>query len=986
MKHLLKLLLVAISLIYSTSVHAQDCDLSAYNNSLFQTESAGSGGYEAANSIGATGMYQFMPSTAQGLQAYQNAPPQCRQMGVRGVGLATQECAGVQEAMQQEFTLNNLRYLQNNCPAAVAAVGTQTVQGYVVRNGVRQPTEPCTVSWSGLLAGAHLGGAGGICNTITTGRDVDDAGGGSFGTSRLHYVCRHRDLPVPSVDCNPTQFPTPEGDYTPQPYTGWSSTPVPAGRQPGYDLGIRTLWVPSFMHMTSQITQLMMQQAKIIATFLDSKHQLETQRLLQQKTAEVHKKYSVSEQMCKIGTFTKGLADAEQRARLSQKAFARSALDRQLRTGDSSTVIPGSDEKTKLESYLQDFCNANDNAGQFDEVCTAGGDNEDIDYTRSISSKLTLDIDLFDGAENPDEPTIFAFLDHIFMHQSLPFIPQAETELASFVEPYMEMRSLMAMRSVAQNSFSYILSERAQGSSDAAYSAAPFLKAMLIEMGIPEVEAVAMIGENPSYYAQMEFLTRKIFYHPQFITNLYDKPANVKRIAAALTAIKSMQNWQIAEALKRREMLFSILLEIKLREKQTELETFDIPRLLATDPDDLGLIPASGTPGGGPPPGGTPPPTNPPPVGPTGNPVTFGSQQPVSVSSDQPLTVDERRALFAYGEELSRIMTDTSRPLTDVGDAAINAGCDVIYGEDHSVAATTFSNMQENIVNSADGEIEGVLLELPPEMQNIFTPEYLENNSIEQFAIDWQNGLVDRDINSAQSLLDQGFITQDFYDDYVAEAQLNRGLGLADFDQATQDEIFSLYQMAQSAADRGIPVIANDVDGERGVLIDIINRQIPDFIRDNPEVGTMVQSMSPQDQVNAAESIINGLTGIPTLEEFNRIMNESMSDRTDLQAAIDAGIDVDGDGSLLIHRGYAHIDGSYNTIPDGGGAHEYDDLLEDRGNCVATLTVEPTGSPAGNQNDPPDFRVMVSPDGSTSLQTGSRTPQENILPLLNTNQ
>jgi len=42
--------------------------------------------------------------------------------------------------------------------------------------------------------------------------------------------------------------------------------------------------------MTNQLTATSMQQVQIIGSFFDAKHQLETQRMFQQMTAEAHSK------------------------------------------------------------------------------------------------------------------------------------------------------------------------------------------------------------------------------------------------------------------------------------------------------------------------------------------------------------------------------------------------------------------------------------------------------------------------------------------------------------------------------------------------------------------------------------------------------------------------------------------------------------------------------------------------------------------------
>jgi hypothetical protein len=114
------------------------------------------------------------------------------------------------------------------------------------------------------------------------------------------------------------------------------------------------------------------------------------------------------------------------------------------------------------------------------------------------------------------------------------------------------------------------------------------MKALLQEMGAAPADIEELMGENPSYYAQMEILTKKIYQNPEFIINLYDKPANVKRIRAAGQAIKTMQDRDIHEALERRMMLISALKALQDRYKQQDLIVREVTPVLnspAGEPD-----------------------------------------------------------------------------------------------------------------------------------------------------------------------------------------------------------------------------------------------------------------------------------------------------------------------------------------------------------------------------------------------------------------
>ena len=76
-----------------------------------------------------------------------------------------------------------------------------------------------------------------------------------------------------------------------------------------------------------------------------------------------------------------------------------------------------------------------------------------------------------------------------------------------------------------------------------------------------------MLGQNPSYYAQMDVLTKKIYQNPNFYTSLYDKPTNVRRIGVSMDAISLMQMRDQYESALRKEMLLSLMLEQELKKR-----------------------------------------------------------------------------------------------------------------------------------------------------------------------------------------------------------------------------------------------------------------------------------------------------------------------------------------------------------------------------------------------------------------------------------
>ncbi len=108
-----------------------------------------------------------------------------------------------------------------------------------------------------------------------------------------------------------------------------------------------------------------------------------------------------------------------------------------------------------------------------------------------------------------------------------------------------------------------------------------YMKALMMEIGVVDENADGdvhdeidrVLGERPSYYAQMEVLTKKIYQTPEFYTNLYDKPANVERIGASIDAITLMNQRDRYESLLRQEMLTSLLVEDALEEHVEDINT-----------------------------------------------------------------------------------------------------------------------------------------------------------------------------------------------------------------------------------------------------------------------------------------------------------------------------------------------------------------------------------------------------------------------------
>jgi hypothetical protein len=347
--------------------------------------------------------------------------------------------------------------------------------------------------------------------------------------------------------------------------------------------------LPAMMLMAEQLTTAGMLQVEMIGTFLDAKHQLETQRLFQTLTAKAHKDYHPSEGMCTFGTTVRSLAGSDRRSNLAQTVYAQKMMQRQALNGEAiSYQGEDSDIRSRLKAFIANYCDQADNSNGLKYLCktavaTPARRNVDVDFTRNIESRLTLDMD-FQPTGTPsgtatasdDEKDVFALAANLYSHNIPPRIqPELLAENGgdkrvrlSAAEKYLDLRSIFAKRSVAQNSFAALIAMRTSGAPESA----PYTKAVIRELGVSDdAEINKLLGDNPSYFAQMEILTKKIYQNPVFYTELYDKPANIERKGAALQAIGLMQDRDLYNSLLRSEAVLSVLLETQLQREQVKI-------------------------------------------------------------------------------------------------------------------------------------------------------------------------------------------------------------------------------------------------------------------------------------------------------------------------------------------------------------------------------------------------------------------------------
>lgn len=368
--------------------------------------------------------------------------------------------------------------------------------------------------------------------------------------------------------------------------------------------------LPAMMMMTDEVINVGMKQMEMIGGLFDAKIQLDTQRAMQVEHAKIHKLYHPSMGICEIGTSVKSIAASDKRAEMNNIVISKRARNRHLgHAFTASFTGKDNDRRSRKAQFLETHCRKADNKNGMSVLCkdsfpsnmtNYAQRNRDIDYTRLLETPWTLNVDLTDDHLTQHEEDVFALATNIYGHNIIrrplaKFMQSAEKQKITEIQAeYMNARSLIAKRNIAENSFNAIAGMKSSGAS----GSREYLINLLGELGLDVDEGLAqtninknfagrLLGNedpndadnadfrkraNPSYYAQMEILTKKMFQNPDFYTSLYDKPANVDRKSVALQAIGLMQKFDVFKSYLRQEAAVSILLELAVMDMQEEIE------------------------------------------------------------------------------------------------------------------------------------------------------------------------------------------------------------------------------------------------------------------------------------------------------------------------------------------------------------------------------------------------------------------------------
>lgn len=351
--------------------------------------------------------------------------------------------------------------------------------------------------------------------------------------------------------------------------------------------------LPALMRMANDMTSIAAHQMMIIGKFMDAKQQMENVRVIQEMEARTRKDYQPSQGVCTFGTNIRSLAASEARNEVASFALGEWAADRLAgNTNVSGAEGQEVDRRDRLAQFRKIYCFLPDNNENLNAMCTRSGPparvNKDINYASVVEHSPTLNIDFSDTTLTPDEEDVIALASNLYGHQLSLRIPETFLQASKNQPKIADIRSIAAKRSVAEASFFTIVGLRSLGtpyagdtvgsSEDTGHYMRTILKSLdyqnpdmnLILCGKPPDYMEANPSPcRPSYFAQMEVLTKKIYQDPAFYTNTYDTPANIERKKVSMQAIGLMQDYDTLQSYLRTEMMLSVVLEteiIKLQE------------------------------------------------------------------------------------------------------------------------------------------------------------------------------------------------------------------------------------------------------------------------------------------------------------------------------------------------------------------------------------------------------------------------------------
>ena len=352
-----------------------------------------------------------------------------------------------------------------------------------------------------------------------------------------------------------------------------------------HDKYFRPAMTKSFGDISSEV----LGNAALVGNVIEGQTNIQSIQKFQSMASESLTSNQSSEALCRFASLSKSLAADDVKRRKQQLLFSEVGIARSLGT-EGSPAASGAvgDIAARLNLFVIEFCDKESNNNGLGLMCNQAGSvfgananikNADLNFAQVISMKPTLNVDLTDqftgvngsGVPNnltADEESVIAMSYNLYGHKTIaPRFGESELSSPGGQRDYIKIRTLLAGRALASNSFYAMATERAAGTG----VAMSHMKALLNEMGVSAADAEKLIGTKPSYYAQMNLLTRSLYQNTNFYGTLMEGKTNVARQSAYMDSIDLMQDRDLYQSSLRTELLLSSLIELETRQRAKAL-------------------------------------------------------------------------------------------------------------------------------------------------------------------------------------------------------------------------------------------------------------------------------------------------------------------------------------------------------------------------------------------------------------------------------
>ncbi|PZP57315.1 MAG: hypothetical protein DI586_00605 [Micavibrio aeruginosavorus] len=344
----------------------------------------------------------------------------------------------------------------------------------------------------------------------------------------------------------------------------------------------KTYWentvYPGLQSVEAQIKQGLIRQMTSLGSFLQAQENNRSVASVQVAQAQAAQNYLSSEALCRFGTLSQNLAADDISTRTAQSYLATGSMQRELGTrGASAQSGAQSDLNMRMEEVIKETCG--DEPGltlmcgtnpqrRFAGVARDKRMNTDINFTRTIDAVPTIDASFGEDEPVPDQQSVALLGYNLYGHKQMSGrLNGRQKETSKGENTNTVIRSVAGARGVAQNSYAIIAGMKSKGSN----KGKQYFDALLGQLGLGSSGLPYAIGDQPSYSAQMEVLTKKLYQTPLFYANLMEGKTNVARQSGAMEGIEVMQDRDIYNSMRRSEMLLAILVQLQSRKKMDDV-------------------------------------------------------------------------------------------------------------------------------------------------------------------------------------------------------------------------------------------------------------------------------------------------------------------------------------------------------------------------------------------------------------------------------